>query len=149
MNSSPVPNLEDSSEESENSGVPGDVERRYEGGDTSDEDSSNDSNQEDPDDSSPETNYHLTPDSPQYQQPPLVEDEEARMESVRRFFHRTRGSVEATSSSSNRIKVELESEDNNDNTTNVFRGESNGSDENVECCLICMDPYSSQGNHRV
>ncbi|RZC77158.1 hypothetical protein C5167_001284 [Papaver somniferum] len=131
MNSSTGPNLEVSSEEEDENS-----------------DSSNDSNQEDHDDSSPETNHHWTPDSPQYQQPPLVEDEEARTESVRRFFHRTRGSVEATASSTHRIKVEPE--DNNDSNTNVSRGDSNGSDdENVECCLICMNPYCYEGNHRV
>ncbi|XP_026413026.1 uncharacterized protein LOC113308785 [Papaver somniferum] len=49
----------------------------------------------------------------------------------------------------NRIKIQLEPRDNNDKSTNVVRGKSNGNDENVVCCSICMNPYSSLGDHQV
>lgn len=71
------------------------------------------------------------------------EPDEEEIETRRRLLEPRE--VEFTSPSENRIKIELEPRDNN-STTNFVRGESNWNDENVVCCSICMNPYSSQGD---
>ncbi|KAI3963988.1 hypothetical protein MKW92_037449 [Papaver armeniacum] len=72
------------------------------------------------------------------------EADEEEIETRRRLLEPRE--VEFTSPSENRIKIQLEPRDSNDRTTNLVRAESNGNDENVVCCSICMNPYSSQGD---
>ncbi|KAI3997124.1 hypothetical protein MKX01_008968 [Papaver californicum] len=72
--------------------------------------------------------------SPQYQRPVS--------EIVRGLFDRAR-EVESTFPLRNRI----EPEDNSN--SNVVRGDSSGNDESIACCSICINPYSSQGDHQV
>ncbi|KAI3880626.1 hypothetical protein MKX03_037498 [Papaver bracteatum] len=72
------------------------------------------------------------------------EADEEEIETRRRLLEPRE--VEFTSPSENRIKIQLEPRDSNDSTTNLVRAGSNGNDENVVCCSICMNPYSSQGD---
>ncbi|KAI3908351.1 hypothetical protein MKX01_027373, partial [Papaver californicum] len=66
---------------------------------------------------------------------------------IRRRLLETR-EVDFTSPSRNKIKIELEPRDNNDSTANLVRVESNGN-ENIVRCSICMNPYSSFGDHQI
>ncbi|KAI3880623.1 hypothetical protein MKX03_037495 [Papaver bracteatum] len=47
-----------------------------------------------------------------------------------------------------RNTIELEPEDNNNNS-NVVRGDSSRNDESNVFCSICLNPYASQGDHQV
>ncbi|KAI3908352.1 hypothetical protein MKX01_027374 [Papaver californicum] len=43
------------------------------------------------------------------------------------------------------LRNRIEPEDN----SNVVRDDSSGNDESITCCSICINPYSSQGDHQV
>ncbi|RZC77159.1 hypothetical protein C5167_001328 [Papaver somniferum] len=47
------------------------------------------------------------------------------------------------------LETRTEVEPQDGNNSNLVRGESNVNDEDIDCCSICMDPYSSHGRHKI
>ncbi|KAI3963986.1 hypothetical protein MKW92_037447 [Papaver armeniacum] len=86
------------------------------------------------------TSPSYSPTSPSYSPSLFFEGDIGR---VRRFFA---GEVEELPFPS-RNRIELQPEDNNN--SNVVRGDSSRNDETSVCCSICLNPYASQGDHQV